>query len=540
MNLFINKYFKHILFYLLLVFLAHYVFVFMGVYQNDDVAYMRFAHQLAYKNSLDINSYNHFQHRWVVIFFTAFFYKLFGVNDYSSSFFNLLSVLATYFLLLKILKNQSKILIFLISVLFLFNRAAIFYSHRTLADAPLMCLITLIIYIYTQVKFYNSTKLVLIGITQGFLFFITIVTKESIVITLPFWLYLFIKDVYYKKLIKYWISLIISFSVFAFLYLLIYKVNTGFWLFRLQVLFTNNHLNICSYDVLPFSVTLKRITVDLVDAFIHSSYALIYLPAIFCFIYKKQIFRNNEVFIFIANAFIILLLCSNFMTVSYKAYMPLCHDARHFIFLVPLASILAAHYFVFYLKNSQNQNWFLIIFCMVAIRMRVIDDTFIGYMYVPFALFFLLMRFFKSLRQFLFLSIVLFYCSISLHTFIKQPYPFYLHQKQIIENLLNQKKPTVVYCNNAETLDNAQYMYGFNPRNIDLQLLNENNIVNNFTQYQYYYLINNNNSPNAIFKWNQCLKSRSYVIKKGNVLLFEIKDKNDWQAFVDIQKCASK
>lgn len=538
----INKYYKTILSLLMFIFFAHYIVVFMGVYENDDVAYMRLAHQLSTQHTLNLLSYNHFEHRWITIFFTAIFYKIFGINNYSSAAFGLSCCLITYYIVFKLLDKQSKEIVVIASVLFLFNRATIFHSHRTLADAPMMLLVLLSIINYMHLKFSTQVNQSLQGIAFAVLILLGILTKETIVITTPLWLYLLIVDIKKKQHFTFWLYAIASTLLFTFLYLGIYKILTGQWLYRINILYKNSWINPCSYDVLPVKHTIERITIGLVDSFIHGSYMLLYLPALFCVIYKKQLLNNNDRLWFLCKIYIVLLLCSNFMSVSYKNYMPLCPDSRHFIFLIPIASILSSYMLIAYFNNAKKYFIVAIAFVVVCVRMYCINVGVLKYLYIP-ATCILLLPLFTSflkikykLNTMWLIVFIAYYAAISLHTFIVSPYPYYAQQKKCIDFLLQQKTPVTLYCNNPETLDNSEYMYKFNKRNIELKLLttSELNETNNTKNY---YLLNYNNNGELIQKAMQCLNNTKVLIKEGNVYLFEINDKEQLKKFIAAQQC---
>lgn len=542
----LNKYYKIILAVLLLVVIAHYVVVFMGVYENDDVAYMRLAHQLSTKHFLNLSSYNHFEHRWLTIFFTAIFYTLFGVNDYSSSAFGLICCLLSFYIVYKLISNESKAIILIASFLFLFNRATIFHIHRTLADAPMMLIVLSSIANYMQLKFGKNCNEKWQGMLLGLLILFGILAKETIVIVAPLWLYFFIIDIKNKRHTIFWLYTILSTLTLVFAYIAFYKIETGQWFYRIDVLFKNNLLNPCSYDVLPIKHTIERITIGLIDSFIHGSYMLLYLPAICFVVYKKQVIAYKPKLWFLSKVYIILLLCSNFMSISYKNYMPLCPDARHFIFLIPIAAILSSYMLFAYFTNAKKYWLLLFLFIVVSVRMYCIAHGVLQYLYLPATIILLLpflFSFFKIKFKYntvLLIAFLGYYSAISLHTFIVEPYPYYAQQKKCIDYLLQQKLPTILYCNNAETLDNSEYMYRFDKRNIELKLLNENDLNSYSRNYKQYYLINYNNINSLVTQSRLCLNNRPYLLKEGNVYLFEISSEKDLQYFLNVQNCTTQ
>src|ERR1044072_2340816 len=81
----------------------HIVLVFAGFYNNDDINYARYAADIVHKGASFSPASNHYQLRWTVIFVTAFFYKLFGINAFSSTLCSFISFVLCGYILKKVL-----------------------------------------------------------------------------------------------------------------------------------------------------------------------------------------------------------------------------------------------------------------------------------------------------------------------------------------------------------------------------------------------------------------------------------------------------
>ena len=64
-----------------------------------------------------------------------------------------------------------------------------------------------------------------------------------------------------------------------------------------------------------------------------------------------MIFDISQPHTFLRAFAIVLLLSSNFMTISWTGYNPICLDPRHHLFLIPIAALAAIHFF-----NSKHSN----------------------------------------------------------------------------------------------------------------------------------------------------------------------------------------
>lgn len=106
---------------------------------------------------------------------------------------------------------------------------------------------------------------------------------------------------------------------------------------RITALFSNQYFNECSYNKLPYSIVIERIYKDLWLALTRYGFLL---PAGFLFI--KPLKSKSYKLIFYS-AWILLLL-SNFMTISYSAYVPMCLGYAFYV--------STAHFYTF--DNKRN------------------------------------------------------------------------------------------------------------------------------------------------------------------------------------------
>ena len=210
--------------FILLIILHHY-FVFLGLYDNDDINYARLSALISRGDDLDAYRDFHLTYRWVTIYATALLYKILGINDFSSSAFTTLCIIATG-LFIKKLTDRQPVKIYVLSLVLFF---------------------------------------------------------------LPLILVLLIQDIRKKAALKFWSVAAVVTAAGLGGYLLYFHITTGDWLYRYHVVLANAYFNGCSFDILPFSVTLDRITTGLWHSFLLNG-DMIYLVTGACgFIFRKKI-----------------------------------------------------------------------------------------------------------------------------------------------------------------------------------------------------------------------------------------------------------
>ena len=495
----INKNIKVLLCLIVLVFLANHLFVYMGRYDDDDVNYARLAAKLSDTNRLNTLSHDHFEHRWVSIVITAFFYKIGGVNIYTTAAVCCLCCLAIGLTIYKLLKQQNNNIILLSFALFFLNYEIIFQSHRLLPDIAIALFIFLAFNVYSSIEFAaakSNKNIIFKAFLFGLIFIVAIITKETIYITLPLWVYLFIKDILKKRNSVFWISSITSFALLLFCYLLFYKLQTNHWLYRLEVLSLNSYLNECSYDVLPKIETIKRVGYGLTDNFLLQGYMLVLLPAICCFIYRKKIFADAPKFKLLSVSFIILLLASNFMSLSFKTYFPLCPTSRHFLFSIPFATILSGFMLIAFFKQPKQYYLLPALFVIADIRLHFSNlgsTRFIYYLLTAILVFALMLQYLNVKKKYakgLTILFVLVFAIKGFSTFFIEPYPFYFQQEKMITILTNKNQKATIFCNSLETQETSELITKFKSNNCIFLELTASSLVTQPSTNNIFFLLN--------------------------------------------------
>lgn len=341
---------------------------YLGHYGYDDMEYARLATNLTH-GSFDAS--NHYSFRLVLVGLTAVFYKLFGVNDLSSALPALLFSIGTLLLIYHLLKRENWQVLTVGLSLFVFNNWTFFYSDKLMPDVAVTFFVFLFSYIVYSYKYLPRKKTEFVyPFLAALALFLGFNSKETVVLAIPWVIWLIGTDLILKRSQKFWLQFI-SFSV-AFLlgYLIVCQLAFGNAFARFHSIVSNSYLNACSYDQQPFAETLKRITYGLLQLFLTNDLLLgfiIVIPGLL-FIPVQSLLKTDTPKSFFVVASVILLVSSNFMSISATSYVPMCLDPRHYLFIIPVVSLGAT----FVVKDYFTQVKFrLLLFFLLSIAFAV-------------------------------------------------------------------------------------------------------------------------------------------------------------------------
>lgn len=369
------------IFFLLL--LINHLWGFFGHYGYDDMTYAGLANTVLTRNYTLGN--DHANYRWIIIFLTALSYKVFGINDHSSALMPVLFTFATAWLLCRSINDkwQAAIAIFLFGL----HPWTLFYADKIMPDVYVAFFFFAAIYIiYRQKK--DNTWPYISGVLLAGVLFLGVLAKETIILTIPVFVYLALTDVFQKRNFAFWIISVFGLVCIMGLYLLFLKIQTGHFLQRYYAIKAQSYFNPCSYDLLPFSETYKRITSGLLFVFIRSGLFWLFIFAAVSVVGRKLrgLIWITSVDDFFPVVFMLTLLCCNFMSTSIYHYVPMCEAPRHYLFLVPLAAIAAANGLICFFRYPQKYFWVTILFFIIFYLSRKHGFENLYFTYLPLAI----------------------------------------------------------------------------------------------------------------------------------------------------------
>ncbi len=276
--------------------------------------------------------------RAVVILYQALWFKLFGINEFSMCMPSLsILIILAYLVCFKCGLQKNIHTVLLGSALIYFNPVV---TRSTLGNLPDVYIALIAVLVFLLIK--KSTQSlsikrnILWGSVTALLLVGGLFVKENIVLIYAgATIVLF----YYRQKIsgQYLASLGLAFSIGCVGYLFFYYLNTGDLFYRFVQIKNSSYFNPCSYQCLPQTELLKRLTITIpLVAVITGAYPLLLLASVL-FIPKQQINRGAR---FWEISLITLLLLALYFPFSIVPYVPLCHDMRQFFFLFPFAAII--------------------------------------------------------------------------------------------------------------------------------------------------------------------------------------------------------
>ncbi|TVR85941.1 MAG: hypothetical protein EA411_11770 [Saprospirales bacterium] len=415
----------------------HYQFFHSGYFGYDELQYTELAAQVL---SGDFShELNLFAYRWSIILPLALFYSLFGIGDFANMLPSMIALLLIVFLVLDLMK-QYGVGFRILAVLFLVCSAIhLMYLVKPMPDLLvelgfLICFLGWYGHNYRGKSAINSS-LSLVG--GGIFIFLA---KESFLILYPFFLALLIYDLRAGKKKKFWALTIGGLLAFLCLYFLYFWFSTGNPIIRVDALFHDRYISECTYEYQPIEVLLRRVLYEMWLSFIRFG-ALISLGFLIL-LHKSYRLPAAEKFILVSYAGVLLL--SNFMTISYSSYVPLCDDVRHFLFVYPIA---AAVLIIGFSRLEHCHFWPRLFIAFTMVFQWYLTTSFFlenyTYIYLPIAAGVLFWGKFNSkLPWGLLVAAGLFYPYLSsarYHQVLN-----FSAQKELLEYVLEQETPIIV------------------------------------------------------------------------------------------------
>lgn len=341
------------------ILLINHFWGFFGHFGFDDMSYAGLANSVL-KGKFSLGD-DHTNYRWVVIFLTAFSYKIFGINDHSSALMPMLCTLVMAWMVARCVADKwmAALSIFLFGL----YSWTLFYADKIMPDIYVAFFYFLAIYIvYQQRK--DGSRALTRGMLFAFSIFFAVLSKETILLTIPVFGYLLLTDVIQKRNGKFWMAALLSLGIIMSLYLCFIKIETGHFMQRYYAIKLQSYFNPCSYDQLPVSETIRRISSRLWLVFLGSGLFLLIIPALVALlsISFKNIVAISDAEYHFPVVFILTLLCCNFMSTSLTHYVPMCEDPRHYLFMVPIAAVAGAAGWGIFLKNPVRYSWMVAAF----------------------------------------------------------------------------------------------------------------------------------------------------------------------------------
>ncbi len=341
------------LFLSVLLILAYYCFAYKGFSSLVGVEYARISKMLL---SGKVDYLNHIAYRWTVIFPTALSYLLLGVNYFSTSLpfiiYTILILVVVYFWV----KHLSVLSVSIALMLTVLCNFIVSNSIRIGPDIPLAFFATLLFYILYLVRIkLKNHRTILFSLLYSATLMMVFISKGTVALILPYLFFLFIVDIVSKKYLRFWMYSTLFLIIFIIGYLCFDWLRTGDFFGRMDAIARTRYLNACSYGLQPVIIVIRRIIYQFYLLMINKEMAVGILFLIPFFIQFRRLrtsfFENTGSFIIVSVA--VLWLSANFMSISLVHYNPMCLDARHYLYLIPLTAIAVSFKYEQFLESKR-------------------------------------------------------------------------------------------------------------------------------------------------------------------------------------------
>ncbi len=361
-----NPYFLLLL--IVLFGLAFRLAFFSGMGISDSLVYSKTADDLNNGRGINPDSTLTLSTRMGIVYATAFSYRIFGIKDFSSVLFPLLTSLASIILIFyfgKLLFNEN---VGLISALLIsFSPLDVVYSTQLLSDLPSAFFMSLGVYIFLYAELKKPLKYGLSYILSGILIGIGYMIRESALLIALF----FIAYIIYKRKIKkeYFLvplGILLIFTLESLLFLSL--TNDALFRFHAsqkylsEASISHNYFGRLDFPMGLFHYPWLFLTNPLLSFF--------YIPifiAILYFILKKRKENRKEMLIILL-WIIPLLLYLSFGSSSLAQYIPFrAVDRYTSIFTMPAIILLA----LFISDLSKIKKWILPTFIIILLSASI-------------------------------------------------------------------------------------------------------------------------------------------------------------------------
>lgn len=468
------KPFYALLFFIILI-ICYRIFGYTGHFGFDDMQYAEIA-----ANLLDgkVDFEDHFTFRFTIIAATALSYKLFGINDFASSLPAMTLTILTLVIVYVVMRKQGFLPTIFGLAFTTTSQWLLFYSNKLMPDIYLVFFTILATYIYFHYRYESQKHVVGHAIAFSVTLLFGFMSKGTVVLLLPWLLYLFFIDFFLKKETKFWKWVIVSGTICLIFYFASIKYLTGEFFYRFKAIAQNSYLNKCSYDQQPMGILLKRLFFDFFDMTINYGMSVPLVFVVTAFISKgwRQMLQINNATSFFLVSAMLLFLSSNFMTISGTSYIPMCIDPRHYLFIIPIASIASALFL--HKKPTKIQIYFTTaLFVFLSIYSFFGNRFICYYVYMPITLVMVMVTILKDSHQqnklmayALLLTLLVLPCRLM----AKQSYQYNKRRNTLIDMVVNNKENNLVISDMICTRL-LRYYDGFssNSKYIEFSDLNE-------------------------------------------------------------------
>jgi hypothetical protein len=311
---------------------THHIFAYFGHYGFDDMHYAELAARWATQGFAVTD--DHYTYRWGLLWPLSVVYGGLGISDHTSALVAILAVLSTVWVILKVTESLTLWARWIAVFGFLTCEWVLFYTDKIMPDVIVMAGATWAFYAVYQAYFGEQKSPIRWAVLGNIGWWFAFLAKETIIFVLP--AFVLIALVFYRNwssVRRFWVWAALVFALFLMIYAAVIYGLTGDITSRFKAIALNSYFNTCSYDQLPVEHLYRRIGYEFWRMLLGTGVAVA-LP----FLWPGTDKPESKFWWALGVG---LLLLGNFMTTSYRNYVPLCLDIRHYLFVVPILAIMS-------------------------------------------------------------------------------------------------------------------------------------------------------------------------------------------------------
>lgn len=320
----------------------------------DDFTYLNFADQVN-KGTFEITD-NHFTSRVALIYPVAWAIEQFGVNQYTLTIYPLICGLLLLNVLFWYGYNYNPWVGVLAGIWLVCDYHTITFITHLFPEMPLALMLFVALLSYDLVN-RREADIRLMALLLSASLFGAFLTKTSVFILGPLFLFLFVNDYFFQyKNIQFWrlsAILVVFFFVLNGLY---YVEEKGDFFYRFQNISANHEATTKTFFDKSQTTLIKRLTYLPLLGFLRGGFFIPLVLAIPAFYQlKKMDWRIKDSNKLWPIAALISIASWWFISTNWKYYSPMPVETRHITFVIPMLLMTAANYWS---ENALFQKYF--------------------------------------------------------------------------------------------------------------------------------------------------------------------------------------
>nr|WP_256534353.1 glycosyltransferase family 39 protein [Lewinella sp. JB7] len=299
----------------------------------------------------DFDVTNPYSYRILPLLLIGLSYWLLGVTDLASALPAMGCSALILYTLYRLFRQEAWWKLLLAITLYFGMKWNLFYSDKLMPDIFVSTFAFVAWALYERSRSREIHR-VRYGLLAGFALFLAFNAKGTVILLIPVFLIYVIDDVLRGRT-AYWRGLVVSSSTLLIAYFIVCWLLTGSPVTRFTAISSSHYLNPCSYDSLPWSAMVDRLTRGygqlLTDAglWVH----LFVAGATLVLLGRQSAGRQPPLFYPIT--VIVSLLAINFMTISLTSYNPVCLDPRHILLFSPILAVCTVRSLEFIFRRNR-------------------------------------------------------------------------------------------------------------------------------------------------------------------------------------------